>query len=393
MSKSSRYEEQLKENADKAFEELPPENEEETKAAHRQLMSWLINMGRSVSEPGTVASFSMANTACNAFEAVIHRMVESTDGDSQKKWKSLQKAVSALDDSEQLGLLQSTLAATLGNETDAILVTRKSDAFFWEQTGFHIDGDTRCAFAKVGNEKFQPIGFDDGSRYIGTQGSKTLWLRDFAMAILVPYAPAFKIERKELDEKLYDENMLTDKEIFKINEALEWFEGDLVEFNKTDSESEEALEITKKMRETIKLARIRLPRFDDHLDKLVEEHPEVGANFENVAAEQVVASSIEYLRFIIDEDTARKDVAETVLLTGDADEQRHALLKSIISALSDLIPKEGSEPDGSAIISVINAAALAIPEIRLVFEEHDPASNALDAAKAALIWLHQQLEE
>jgi len=390
-----KYEERLKASAEQAFEEMPDEYRDEAAASRTQLLNWLVNMDRATKNPAELVDDNVANVACNVFEAALAHLKQSTK--EKAALNELEKAFNNLSDDTQLNLLRFVVGQTLASyATNCALVTRANDLFLWENVGFHIDGDIKCAFAKVGRQSYQAIGFDDGEHYIGTEGSKTLWLREFGMAVILPYAPPFHVERAELEEQVSSSIALSDKEREKIEEVVTMFEADLSEHGKLtnngkDKETREELE--DKMREGIKLARIRLPRFDQKMDEFLEENPEAGENFENVDIVQLLVSCSEFLRMKLDDDEVRRDVEATVISTDSFPTGQRKLITTLMGGISSLIPKEGDEPDHETLMQRINEVAISMPTVRELLADVDPSSNTLDAAEAVLIWLQKELDK
>jgi len=391
-SQHERYEDQLRGAAEKAFAELSSEHKESAEAAHTQLLNWLVAMDRVTKDPSQLIDDTIANKACNVFEHVIN---EQMPKNKKGKWANLLKAFSELSDEDQLNLLRFTLGKTLINHSrNTALLTRANDIFLWENVGFHIDGDNMCAFAKIGREKFQPIGFDDGERYIGTEGSKTLWLREFGMALVLPYPPPFHISKEEVEGQPMHPSALTAKEREKMEEVLGWFEEDLAAHKQLNLSDEGAVkELDEKMRETVKLARVRLPRLDDMLDTKLDEHPEFGGNFENVDIIPIVMGCGETLRAMLDDDLVRQQVENTVMSVGTLHDERRKLIQTLIEGLARAIPKEGEEPNSDLLTKRINEAATALHNVRDLLKDFDPTANVSDAAKAVLIWLQKELDK
>jgi hypothetical protein len=146
------------------------------------------------------------------------------------------------------------------------------------------------------------------------------------------------------------------------------------------------------MRETLKLACIRLPRLDKKLDAFKDEHPQVGGNFENVNIWELVYSCREFLQLKLDDDSVRRQVESTTLLIGDETEQRLKLLHTLRDGLSKLIPPEGEAPDADALEAAINQAVRAFPTKREALEDLGE-TDLLEAAKVLLVGIQQEIDE
>lgn len=394
QSKHKAHERQMLQAATQALNGLPEEEREVAEAARTQLYNWLVTMDRATKDPGELASDDLANTGCDVLEAAVAAQVEGEDSKGGK-WTKLQKAFQALEDEDQLNLMRMVLMGTFRKHAkSAALMSKATDLFLWENTGFHVDGDLKTAFAKVGRKNFQPIGFDDGKRYVGTEGAKTLWIREFSMALMFPYPSPFVVERQELEpQHVSDHVQVSDKEREKIHAALGELEKDLDTYGRILDKGEKK-EFEEKMREQLKLQRIRLPRLDHKLDEIQEEHPDVGSNFEHIEMGQLFASCCEFLRMRLDDDDVRRRMEETVLSVGATPaEERVRLYTTLLDGIAVLIPPEGvSVPDGDALAQRISEAAISIPEIRELLDELREDTDVLEAAKATMLWLQKHLD-
>jgi hypothetical protein len=391
---NERYAQKLKSNSDKAFaqlEKLGGSAGQAAAAAHTQLLNWLIQMDRVTRNPAELADDALANTACNVFEKVVTKQSKGADD----KWAKLNEAFSALGDEDQLNLMRYIFAAVFGHQAvAAALLSRSSGNFLWENTAFHIDGDLRVAFAKVGRELYQAIGFDDGMHYIGTDGSKTLWTRDWAMAVLLPWAPPFTVTKQEVEElaegpKLPDH--LTEAEIPKIAGAIANMEEELAKYNKASAEAKKNAEAD--LRDTIKLVRIQVVRLDKHCEAWVDKNPEYGLNFEALEVTQLAITILEYLRMLLDNDKMHRQIQATVLCVGTPKEERAKLLDTLLSGIAQQLPLEGATVDGDAMNRRLDEAAQAIPEARdllIQLKTQNPECSVLQAAKELMIWLQQE---
>ncbi len=381
MSAHKKYEQQLKETSNKVFSELPEAQREAAAASRSQLLDWLINMDRATKNAAEVITDDMANTACNAFQ-------HFTSADETHA--AVLTAFSALTEQAQLDLMRNVLGATVVRHVSNVaLMTRANDIFLWENTGFHLDGDIGTVFAKLGREKYQPIGFDDGTHYVGTEGSKTLWSRQFGMALIFPHAPAFEIAKHEIQAKSAYDAALSDKEREKITEVIGWFEEDLkahADLKSDDIESLKALE--DKVRETLKLARVRLPRLDERIDKMVEESPEVGDNLENLEPVQVAVACCEFLRMKLDDDTVRRQVEGTSLSVKSLQEVRTGLLSSLIDGMDEELNK--ANPDMQILSRRVHEAAVSFPEVRDALSSLDDEAQVLEVATRVRELLQQE---
>lgn len=384
-----RYDDQLKAASEKVLGDLPEESKEQAAAARTQLIDWLMQMDSVSKDPSSFVDDSHANTACNAFEHFVTQQ-------KGKKWETLKKAFGALNDDDQLNLIRFMLTSFVGaHATSGALMTRAHDLFLYENTGFSVDGDMNCVFASVGRKPYQAIGFEDGEHYVGTEGSKTLWTRQFSMALLFPWHPPFQVDKVELEpQRVSDDHALSDKERDRINEVLSMFNRDLEDHSRlTAEQTEERKELEEKMREGIKLARMWIPRFDNKMDELADEHPEMGANFEHVDILQFLAACCEFLQMKLDDDAVRRDIQSTQLGVKELGESRRTLLTHLQGAVSRTLPPEGKEPDSELLTDQIQKVAMAVPKIGELIRDMGTETNILEVAKATLVWLQQELDQ
>lgn len=403
-----RYEKKLKADAVKALaklDEQPEAAQESARAAHSQLYEWLTRMHGVFVNPPTLADDSMANFGCNAFEQALAQQIQNLPKDEAKPWKKLLEAFRAIDDDGQLNLIRFVLSSVFGQFTQGVVMVsrgRNDPREIWEHTGFLVDG--QCVFAKLGKNPYQVIGFDDGQRYVATEGSKLLWNRVFGFAPIVPWAPAFEVETQEIEEILNPElpNALSNAEREKMEEVLGWFEEDrkaldTLSGNQSNLDGEEyakqRAELDDKVRETIKLARLRLPRLDRNCSDYLEENPEFAPDFQGLETSQLLITMSEYLHLLLDDDQVRRDVQSTSLHVRSADSAQLSLIDSSLETLSALVPPEGRDVDGFRVNEALDHAAFALPMIKDLLDELRQSGKvvtAFDALKAAMVWLQQE---
>jgi len=350
---SDKINNKIKTSAIKAFELLKEEPESATKqaeAARSTLYAWLVAMQQFTEKP----IFTFDDQDAAVYEAA------AKDG------------------------VKAGLTAVLAHKTKdfkGVLVSRQDKNFLWEQTGFHADLEVSGVFAKVGKHSYQPIGFDNGSAYIPLEGSKTLWTREFALALLQPLEPAFKIEktadRKEADfEKAY----LSDDQVAVYKEAIGWFDTDLAEMRQLHAAGNKDLEIAElvaKMKETVKLARIRIRPLDEKLTEMEAKYGDVTSDMF-----KYITACREYLDLHLNENEVRKKITTTELLNRDGSDTKASA--AILKSLESLINAEGKlVVDDDTAASSLSAAMVAIPSLRVVIVDigkDAPLSAGLAAA-------------
>lgn len=375
---------EIKKSAEKAFKDLPETEVDSAKAMRSQLLEWLVQMDSDYRDARNLANDEMANIAANAAEAYA----------ASQKHNALKKALGNLSDDEQLNMMRYILRAVFGvYSKGASLMTRANENHPWDSTGFHIDAGCNGVFAKVGSRPYQPIGFDDGEKYIGTEGSKTLWSREFAFALMLPYPPPFEIESVEVDtDRVSDEVSLSDKERELIQEAIDAFDEDIAKHSKAESK-EERSKVEEFMRNTtLKLMRLRIPRLDKKLDEVSEEHPEVGSDFRNSNIVELFLAMREFLSLKLEDDAMRRDIEATQIRIKSSEEAERGLITQLIEKLASEIPKEGDRPNSDNIQSIVTEVEIAFPKVKEITSEMVGKSDVTEAAKAVMVFLQRELD-
>jgi len=376
--------ESIKKSSEKAFRELPESEVDTAKAMRAQLFEWLVQMDSTYRDVRNLANDDMANIAANAAEAYA----------SSQKHGALKKALEDLSDDEQLNLMRYVLRSVFGvYARGAALMTRAGDDRPWDSIGFHVDAGCNGVFAKVGSNPYQPIGFDDGEKYIGTEGSKTLWIRDFAFALMLPYAPPFEVESAEIDtERVSDEVSLSDKERELIQEAIDAFDEDISKHSKAKNKKERN-ETEDFMRDTtLKLMRLRVPRLDKKLDEVSEEHPELGSDFRNSNIVELFLAMREFLSLKLEDDAVKRDIEATQLRIKSSEDAARGLVVQLLDKLAAEIPKEGEGPDSDNIQRIVTEVEVAFPKVKEITSEMVGKSDVTEAAKAVMVFLQRELD-
>lgn len=195
----------LRASAARAFEMLQetPGAAEAAKASRATIYSWLLHVDNVYRDASGLVTEELANRF--------------------KEW--LDEAVAADYAAPHLVALR-RLFSTLFSGGQ--LLSRQGENHPWEATGFHWDAAVQTAYAKVGKALYQPIGFDDGTHYVPSDGSKLLWLRQFALSVMVPFKPAFEPVRSEVDSDEASAVKLTPEQLITYKEMIEYIEQDLM---------------------------------------------------------------------------------------------------------------------------------------------------------------------
>lgn len=377
-----KYVDQLKASAAKALGNIPAGGEVIAQQAREQLYNWLISMDEKVRDPGRVIGDTHADIAANAFEAGLKVLIETPKAD--KTALAVLDAFVGLSDEDQLNLMRYVLTETIRKSgMSTCLVSRNSPTAFWETTGFHFDAEVNTVFAKVGAKPGQPIGFDDGTSYVGTQGSKTLWLREFGMSVVFPHTPAFEISRDiSLVKTVMPDSLLDKNQLAQIDEILGWFTSDTKEYS-VAPDDDARKKVHAKIQDTIKLARVRIPQFDKLLDLKAEQNPELGADFANVSPVEFLRACSEWFALKRDDALAANVVEGSTVLVRD---QRGALLAGVMAKLSACVPVAGKEPVSEDATRALVEACAAYPQIR---EAVNTSPDLLKQLEAALVELQK----
>jgi len=345
-AKHADYDKQIKSHSDKAFEmaDANPAMSDEAKASHDRLFSWLTNIHANSMKPESFVTDGMVELVVNEFNK---DPVEDLPGKVRRA-------------------LEKLFAATF--KTGATLSRQNGDRP-WEQTGFFSDPkDAGAVFAKVGKDVYQPIGFDDGQRYLPIEVSKLLWARDWALAFIVPIPPAFRVEAAAPSKAPATEGAMNPLllEVIKVchTDIAEELDGYMKARSGTDEEKKEA---DYRLRETIKLCRIRFKELDDKMDMVYQDRPELGKNLENSNIGEVAHACLEYLAMVIDSATVRGKIDETTLVIPKADEKSLPMLATIKLQMKKELAKDN--PDGDYLGSLITGACNSHPPLRLKLDE------------------------
>jgi len=379
-SYNERIQETIEEKAAKALADLPEESREQAAGVRNQLFSWLMEMDTVYQDRGELSSDDTADAMCQAFEYVVQNLPE---GQVQNKaaCKKMVDAFMSLTTDEQLNLFRNVgIELFRRMSKQAVLFSRQNELSPWLPTGFVVDGKAKFVAAKLGNEPYQPIGFADNEHYIGTEGSKTLWYREFAFGLMVPWHSAFKVVKADLvPQEQSDDYRISDKERENILEAIGWFEADLAEHAKA-ADGEARAEMEYRARESLKLARLRVPRLDRMLDRFLEANPEVGHDFEHLELSQLLLSCCEYLRLKLDDDSLRQEIEATSLLVSDQTDRRQLLIQAQVQ-LDNL----GDEASVVQTKDLLTKLSVIVPEVADLLEEVEgDQKEGLKAAKAVI---------
>lgn len=361
--KHADYDKQIRSHADKAFEiaDTKPELREEGKKSHDQLFGWLMDIHAKSIKPESFVTEGMV-------DLVAQTIIDGTPGNDEH----------AIDKATVRKALEKLFATTFAQ---GATLSRQNEDRPWEQTGFFSDPKgAKAVFAKVGKDLYQPMGFDDGDCYLPIEVSKMLWARQFALAFVVPIPGAFLIEKtaKPAEAPEIDPVLL---EVMKVchTDISEELDGYMKARSGTDEEKKEA---DFRLRETIKLCRIRYKALDDKMDMVIADRPEFGKNFENANIGEVAAACLEFMAFMIDSFTVKGTIQETSLVIPKPDENSVPLLKRIEKNLKAAL--DSPQQDGDYIASIIAAACTAYPPLRLKLDELSDKTSIVDAARVLL---------
>ncbi len=388
---SSEVQRQIKETADKQFAQIAtssPERIKQAEAERAQLYSWLMKIDGLVTHPTSLINDEMVEQMTQAFE----QHLQST---KQAPVQALAKTWAALTDDQALDIMELLATAIIGKSKQGLLLSRQNDMMSWEATGFHADELTTAVHVKVGNAPYQPIGFDDGQHYLGTQGSKLLWLREWGYAVVYPLSPAFVVSPDEVKpQDISDTVRLSDKERGKMEGWVTLLAQDLAGWKAIKKGDKTAFaEAEWRIRESIKLVRIQLPRVDQRMMAMEKAHPEIGENFENIPPEQLLVATSEFMQMKLDDDGLRRLMDGTTVRAGGSVSSKQ-LINQAQAKLTQLRPAAGQTEDGEAINSALSELCTVFQGLREVLREYtkaNPAATSLDGLEQASAWLEKAL--
>jgi hypothetical protein len=287
---------------------------------------------------------------------------------------------------------------SMGN---AILMSRppqkEEGQYFWEQTGFVAEkGKFYCRF---GNRLYQPIGDDDGQGFYPSEGSKFIWMHEFAIVKVIPFVGAFKVQKKADKDIVDDEKnpaRLTDHERDNMIEAMQDITEEFEAFLK--AETDEAIkEHRERLEDTIQLASLKCPKLDHRLQLLAIQNPELnsGKNQIDLAKADIkslAGACIEYMRMKLCDDDQRRHFASNELVPGTDGQNvtQVTLIDSLLARLNPLIPEEGKEFDDKAIAAILDGAGVVYPPLGEVLKPYVGTADVLGAAKTAVEFLGQE---
>jgi hypothetical protein len=339
-----------------ALAKLPPEATQGAEAARATLYDWLIGLDGQITKPAQNISPEMMSAAVDAMKPYL---------DEAKSKEAAQAVLSAV---LKTGFLS------------PVLMSRQSKDHPWEQTGLFSDGNLQTVFAKVGKAPYQPIGHEDGKRYIPRESSNLFWIRDFALMLPKAMPGAFIVAKTADDPKAYAPARLSEKELAIIEESTTVINEELDNLRKADKDSKAEREFV--LRETIKLARVQLPKLDLRMSTEADKRPELGALFEHVDAEALATVVLEYLNIQLDEHKAREGVTQTTLVSKDPKETLANMRKTLHAEITAIM---GTTPvDENNLASCVTRAAMGLPEVRALVDGVKGDTPILDVAPKVL---------
>lgn len=383
-------EERIRQAADRQFAKLAtdPKRAEQAQSDRVRLYSWLLRVDDLARNPKTLVTDELASDMDVAFRKFLHEQ-------TAPEFVALKNAWEALTPEQALDAAQAVARSAFGHARTGQLLTRRSDSNVWEGTGFHVSERTLGVHVKVGNNPYQPIGYDDGKHFLPTEGSKLLWLRDWAYAVVYPFSPAFEVEASAAKpQEFSDSTALSDKERQRMEGWVELLREDLSKWKALDRKNTAAVEEAESnIRDSVKLLRIQIPRVDQVMLKMETERPEVGEFFANVPADQLLVCTCEYMQMKLDDDTVRRLMDGTTIRSGQALPER-VLLEQAKARLAQVRPGPNKPEDGEAIIQCLCELSSAFPALReavCAFEKANPDATTAQSLEQADKWLSAAL--
>lgn len=372
-------------------------------ALRERLYSWLMRVNDLVNKPSLSVGAEVA--------AMLDEELQKGLSEAQTPAATaVLTAWSALPDDLALKLVGRMVSRLYASSQQGLLMSRQDATCAWEATGFHIDPPLRTLLAKVGARQPEPIGYDDNKHYVPTDGSKPFWLRQFAMAVLLPFGPAFQVTIDDRPQVVGDAVALSDHECQVMSTELAQLDDDVRVWKALAAEAAEVLKLPAdqmqaaaaknqerraehqaKMQLSVDLARTRLRRLDRYLDNYEAAHPEVGEKFSNVLVEDRVVLIGKYLRAKLADDGLRR-VIEGPALSVPAD-NLPSIVEQLRARLTGLLAVPEDQQDGDEMNNVLSGARAAVPELNVLLAElaeRNPDALSSDGVRAALAWLDAQ---
>ena len=384
----------IKNKSDEILAGLPEAAKESARLSRQQLFSWLVQMDSDLKNVGALATDALADFAIRCLQQAFERL--KTSGDEKRLAKAA-KALDELSDDEALNSFRSMLSQVLQRLSPSCrLFSQNLSDGRWEQTGFFVDATGGYAAAAVAGgvtettgaisrTPWQPIGYLNEDYYVPTDSSKLLWSRAFAIGLLAPYPPAFKVELRDIPVAMANAPM-TQKQLGRAEELIQTLESDLHELAKL--EVDDVSGRAKKFDEMVtamEVASLALKSLDELLAKIRTDHPEVGDRFQNANVADLALAVNQFLRERVAQDSAILRQATTELVV---DSEPRQLAEQLLAAVEREL-QASDIPDHSRAASLISQFQTIYPQ--QVAELHTLAETGNDS-RAQLEWIRNTLK-
>lgn len=352
VARISSRDEELKNASKEALSNITPEKTEDARKSRESLVGWLVKMHDDIGSLRGIVNDEVTNVAIASLHSVLKRCMKQQKKEAvAEKVKDVIDALNALPDAEILDCFAFMLKSVLTKiGAESRLFSQNLMTERWEETGFFIDDDVGIAGVSIAStlvhrdgqaEKsesmpYQPIGFINGDHYLATESSKLLWARKFAIGAMVPYPPAFHVELREVMAK-YDANApLTEAQSKRAEELIALLENDLLQYDKSEDPKERA-HISDAMMTGIELAAVGLRPLAKLIETIQNDHPEVGARFENANMRDLALAVNQFLRERIAADAHARiqDSTELVVTAADPKQTAVSLLATVEGVLAE----------------------------------------------------------
>ena len=401
MSISESYDKKVQESAENALRqlaELPAEQQQQACAARTQLMHWLSTMDDIFRHPEQGVTDDMADTACTLF-ATASETAAGRQPEPAEAWTAMGRAFLKLPEAERQNFMAYILGRTLKQHArGATLLSRQPGeeaglSHMWEGTGLWVD--RKAVLAKVGKVPAQPVGFQDDLHYVNTEASRLFWLREFGIAMILPFGPAFDVlplRREEYERDHSD--ILSEDEKERMKEVLGWFDEELLAYqtmiDQATTDDGARAEIEDRIRETVKLARVRLPRYERELEALEKKHPELGELLSLMDPIQLLLGSQEMLRLYLSSTTVAEGIHGSIMAVSTEPEKLAlATRQQMARRLRELLPTDDGPYSPTNIEQLINQALVFMPGLKPRIDRLDPTPTTLELGRQLLSWLEE----
>jgi hypothetical protein len=275
------------------------------------------------------------------------------------------------------------------------LLSRQSQDFPWEATGFHVSLKDELVFAKVGRHPFQPIGQITDDYFMPLAGSQLLWRREFVMADISVVAGAFTVEDlPPIHTDTATETDLTDREREIMSGELEELTKAVAEFKIKDDGKKPEIgpDPQDDLIDALKLSLMRVPRLEKYYNFSCEKFREQSNGRELLdlatsgrSVTEVVRGMTEWMDMKLQDDRLRREVESTVMTVPK--EERGIKLKQVLLAKLDNALTSADDVKIQAAVDSVYVSSSDLRTKMRIRKEAEPDVSLVEMAQ----WLRSEL--